>query len=1187
MAGTHFLKYVGLIFLSLMIVSCGGGGGGDKTPPVVTAPTDITVEAINAGGSESSDSTITAFLAGSSATDNIDSSLNFSHNAPTTFPLGASLVTFSYTDTSGNTGTATATVNIVDTIAPIVTAPADISVEASDTTTITTFLADSSAVDTIDPAPTLSTDAPSTFPLGNTIVTFTYTDTSGNAGIATAIVTAIDTTAPVITAPTNIVVEAASATGTPISNTNISTFLSGSSALDAVDPAPAFSNNAPAIFPLGATVVTFTYTDANGNTGTDISTVTIVDTTNPVVTAPANITVEAASAAGTLISNTAITTFLAGSSAIDTVDPAPLFSHDGLTTFPLGATVVTFTYTDTTGNVGTDTATVTIVDTTNPVVTAPTDITVEAASADGTAASNTAITTFLAGSSAIDTVDPAPVFSHDGLTVFPLGATVVTFTYTDTDGNVGTDTAIVTIVDTTSPIVTAPTDITVEAESAAGTSASNAAITSFLTDSSALDAVNPFPSFSHDGLTTFPLGITDVTFTYTDAAGNAGTDIATVTVVDTTAPVITLVGNNPLTVDLNSTFTDPGSTVADTVSTGLTATVTGTVDTLTVGVYILSYDVTDAAGNIATTVTRTVNVEVVAPSNVSFTVSGKHLNFTWDANTALDHSRILVNPDGSSGFTIDPSATNIEDTATGFSLEVPVHLIDWVNAQFIVEACDVGETQCKSSPNQTLSLIDSIAATVFVKASNTNGWDSFGWSVAISGDGNTLAVGAYREASAATGINGDQLDNTASDIGAVYIFVRSGLTWVQQAYIKASNAEAIDRFGHTVSLSQDGNTLAVGAYSEASTATGINGDESDNSGSGHQPGAVYTFVRTVNIWSQQAYIKASTYPNGHFGWSISLSSDGNTLAVGAYRESGASTGVNGDETQVLNTSQATGAAYVFTRSGNTWSQQAYIKASNPGPSDYFGWSVSISGDGNTLAVGAYQEDSSASGINGDQNNDSMLNSGAVYIFSRTGSTWSQQAYIKATNLDMLDLFGHSVVLSANGNTLAVGATEEDSSATGANGDQSKNDSGNSGAVYVYTRSGTTWSSQSYLKASNTSPADNFGYSLSISDDGDILVVGTIYEDSDSSGIGADQSSVSAGYNAGAVYLFKRNIDAWLQHSYIKSSNSGTSDLFGQSVSLNADGNFLAVGAYTEDSGSTGVGGVQDQNATDSGAVYLY
>jgi len=389
----------------------------------------------------------------------------------------------------------------------------------------------------------------------------------------------------------------------------------------------------------------------------------------------------------------------------------------------------------------------------------------------------------------------------------------------------------------------------------------------------------------------------------------------------------------------------------------------------------------------------------------------------------------------------------------------------------------------------------------YIKASNTQEIDYFGLSVAISGD--TIAVGAYGEDSAATGINGDQTNNGEQNSGAVYVFVRSGTTWSQQAYIKASNTQEIDYFGSSVAIS--GDTLAVGAYGEDSAATGINGDQTNNSANGS--GAVYVFSRAGTIWNQQAYIKASnTQALDYFGSSVAIS--GHTLAVGAHREASAATGVNGDQTN--NNANESGAVYVFSRTGTTWSQQAYIKASNTQAGGYFGSSVAISGD--TLAVGAYGEASAATGINGDQTNNGVYYGGAVYVFSRTGTTWSQQAYIKASNTEAGDYFGISVAIS--GDTLAVGTYGEASAATGINGNQTNNSASSSCAVYVFTRTGTTWSQQAYIKASNTEANDQFG-TVAIS--GDTLAVGAYGEASAATGINGDQTNNSAS-DSGAVYV---------------------------------------------------------------------
>jgi hypothetical protein len=257
----------------------------------------------------------------------------------------------------------------------------------------------------------------------------------------------------------------------------------------------------------------------------------------------------------------------------------------------------------------------------------------------------------------------------------------------------------------------------------------------------------------------------------------------------------------------------------------------------------------------------------------------------------------------------------------------------------------------------------------FLKASNTGAGDAFGDSVALSGD--TLAVGALFEASEAKGVGGSQDDDSAPDSGAVYVFRRAGTAWLQEAYLKASNTGAGDWFGADTALS--GDTLAVGAYREDSAARGVGGNQADDSGS--NSGAVYVFRRTGRVWHQEAYLKASNTGTGDiFGASVSLSGD--TLAVGAMLEASAAKGVGGDQDD--NTSDASGAVYVFRRTGAAWRQTVYLKASNTEASDRFGYNVALSSD--TLAVGAIFEDSEAQGVGGNQDDDSAYASGALYIF---------------------------------------------------------------------------------------------------------------------------------------------------------------------------------------------------------------
>ena len=334
------------------------------------------------------------------------------------------------------------------------------------------------------------------------------------------------------------------------------------------------------------------------------------------------------------------------------------------------------------------------------------------------------------------------------------------------------------------------------------------------------------------------------------------------------------------------------------------------------------------------------------------------------------------------------------------------------------------------------------------------------------------------------------------------------------------------------------------------------------------------FTRSGATWSQQAFVKASPDgPRDELGRSVALSADGSSLAVGAVREDSAATGVGGDPLD--NSAVDSGAVYVFTRSGTTWSQQAYLKASNTDSYDYFGLSVALSADGSTLAVGAPGEDSAATGIGGDQASNSAESAGAVYVFQWSGTAWSQQAYVKASNTDADDFFGDSLALSAGGSTLTVGTPGEDSAATGA------------GAAYVFARSGTTWSQEAYLEASNPGLYDQFGTSVALSADDSTLVIGASGESSSATGIGGDQDDDSADH-AGAVYVFTRSGAAWSQQAYVKASNTGARDHFGDSVAVSTDGVILAASAPRESSSATGLGGNQaDNSAKNAGAVYVY
>ncbi|WP_119564746.1 FG-GAP repeat protein, partial [Vibrio cholerae] len=358
----------------------------------------------------------------------------------------------------------------------------------------------------------------------------------------------------------------------------------------------------------------------------------------------------------------------------------------------------------------------------------------------------------------------------------------------------------------------------------------------------------------------------------------------------------------------------------------------------------------------------------------------------------------------------------------------------------------------------------------------------FGRSVSISGD--TAVVGAIYE------------DTGGSNAGAAYIFTRNGTAWVQQAKLMASDAQTGDNFGSSVSIS--GDTAVVGAYYE---------------GTG---GAAYIFTRNGTSWTQQAKLTASDVElNDFFGYSVSISGD--TAVVGAVNED-----TGGSDA---------GAAYIFTRNGTSWTQQAKLMASDAQTGDMFGRSVSISGD--TAVVGAIYEDTGAS------------DAGAAYIFTRNGTSWTQQAKLMASDAEVNDYFGYSVSIS--GDTAVVGAANEDTGGSDA------------GAAYIFTRNGTAWIQQAKLMASDAEANDIFGRSVSIS--GDTAVVGAIYED-------------TGGSNAGAAYIFTRNGTSWTQKAKLMASDAEANDYFGYSVSISGD--TAVVGASREDTGGS-----------DAGAAYIF
>jgi FG-GAP repeat len=496
----------------------------------------------------------------------------------------------------------------------------------------------------------------------------------------------------------------------------------------------------------------------------------------------------------------------------------------------------------------------------------------------------------------------------------------------------------------------------------------------------------------------------------------------------------------------------------------------------------------------------------------------KTLRLNWSDTDQETSYRLLVQSEASAVRTV---VATLPANTTQHDLQV--FLPEQVNARYTLQACTSSGCLDAGSADVQAALLNS--AVGYFKAALPG--SQMGKSVALSADGSTLAVGAPDD------------DSQLTDSGAVYLFTRSPGGWVAQAVLQAAIPGMGDYFGEALALSSDGQHLAVGA-----------------SGHAQSRGAVYVFERVNGLWAQRWFQTdplpwtAQDNPR-EFGWALALSGDGRTLVAGRMdgdytafvyaRDNGSWTAQaaipangardatafalsdDGDTLVVARRDAATvvgtsGVVDVYQRTlGNWQGRTAQLTASNAGDGDGFGWSVAIAGDGQTIAVGAIFEDSGATGINGLDGNGG-LNSGAVYVFARSGNTWSQEAYIKASNTGEFDWFGYAVSLSTDGNALAVTANDEDSSAQGLSGPQDNNAVNASGAAYVFRRHGGAWGQSGFVKAPNAGEFDRFGDSIALSGDGRTLAVGTVSEDSAATGIGGDQNDNSVG-RSGAVYLY--------------------------------------------------------------------
>jgi hypothetical protein len=548
--------------------------GGDTTPPVVSVPGDLDVEAAGPSGA--------AVDFDTSATDNIDGAVptDCSHESGATFPIGTTTVECSASDVAGNTGTSSFDITVADTTGPTMSPSDPVAAEATGPGGAVASFDAPVAIDLVDGsrAVTCSPASGSTFAVGTTVVTCTASDVIGNETSVQHTVAVADTTAPILAVPADVTHEATSAAGASMTfDATAHDVVDGTLPVDCVPPSGS-------TFALGTTTVACTATDSASNESTDDFDITVVDSTAPALTLPSLVTAEATGPTGAAVAYAATASDLVDGS----VDPSCLPASGS--TFALGTTTVTCTAIDVAGSSTSGSFEVDVVDTTNPVLDVPDPITgVEATGPDG------AIVTYAVG--ATDIADDSPSVSCAPLSgaTFEVGTTTVDCTATDADGNTSTESFTVTVDDTTAPVLS-PDEVVVEATGPTG------AIATF--DAVGIDVVNGDIAAVCDveSGALLPIGTTTVTCSAVDASGNEMVESFDIVVRDTTPPTLTLPTEKlALATSPSGAVVTFGATAWDAVSGVVPVTCTpGSGATFAVGETTASCSATDGAGNAAT-----------------------------------------------------------------------------------------------------------------------------------------------------------------------------------------------------------------------------------------------------------------------------------------------------------------------------------------------------------------------------------------------------------------------------------------------------------------------------------------------------------------------------------------------------------------------------------------------------------
>lgn len=529
----------------------------------------------------------------------------------------------------------------------------------------------------------------------------------------------------------------------------------------------------------------------------------------------------------------------------------------------------------------------------------------------------------------------------------------------------------------------------------------------------------------------------------------------------------------------------------------------------------------------------------------------KRLDVSWPTQHGASTIRLLVDPDGDSQ---QPEGVlaDLPGDATGHALEV--FLPTAFFARYRLEVCR--PAGCVVSP--VASLVGNLAAGVgYVKSPTTAEDDHFGARVALSADGQTLAVSTPAK------------DNGT---GEVAVYRREALgRWVLEQVLRAPLGGPDELFGGALALSADGNTLAASAIGESSTPSASGQPNED--GALPNSGAVYVFARVGTAWSLDGAFKpVQAAQFDFFGEQVELSADGRTLvATSAW--------------QPLDFARE---VHVYARLGSNWVEQTVIAPAVPDPGDGFGSSISLSADGRWLAIGDPWDDSAGSGsYPAALTNEGSADSGAVHVYTSLSGAWVAQAFLKPGVPQDGARFGQSVDLSSDGRVLVAGATEDQRDGEG-NLDPAF---AAAGAAHVFERTDLGSTQTDYLKSRLPAAEDRFGTAVAVSGDGLTLAIGAPDDDGEDTGVGG-LVRVDGATNSGAVQVYRRQFGAWGAGIRVKPSHASAPRRlrFGDAIALSGDGAVMAVGAPRQSDATSGIGTnptAYDGGAFSSGAAYLY